>query len=488
VCVALLVLSGILAGPVRVQPSETRPSSSPVQPHRPATWVWEPDTSLEWAEPLATAGGPAVLAATSDGQLHLVDAKTGHSPLSSPVQAGPGVRRVPNPLNPPADAEPISATPATDPLAYCFDRFAVYAIELSPQPRLRWRVGSWPAGLVEGRGPVASPENRFQGDPEQLRRIVATHAVTGGVLVLQDDGRLALLDARDGLPRWQCQLQRIAAAIIVARGHQAVVVYKSGPRFSAVRVDTLRADLRPVEWPPTAGFPTWSAAWAGGAILLAPPNSLLLADLHRQDSGQTQFRLRPLLPTTFGVILSRTATLADGADPLLVLAASPQPHPAPDSRQVRLYAVDPTRGQIRWAVDPCSGAADLAWCRCINGIVIAAGPHSATLWSAPTGAALGRFDAEPACVLADAGPACGGIWLAEAPDPIPAHPWELRLRFWAGPESVGHPAAVGSAAATTGRQPDLLTLGLRGQLLGVIWQDETAVVVTRAGLYGVQLR
>ena len=232
-------------------------------------WHWRSDDQIEWAQPVRSHESVGVLVATGSGQLHLIDLKTGRERLAQPIQARPGIR----PAN--SDWRNVDllttqpGTHANNPqldLIYCYDRYTVYAIDATSSAGLRWRVGTWRTGLHERAARGSTADDVFQGDPEELRRIVAAHATREGVLVARDDGQVALLAKNDGHVVWEMRLPRFSMLRMHVSGHTAALIWKSGPRVSATLVNVQSGHRRNLALPPTASWPIWSELSSKGFI------------------------------------------------------------------------------------------------------------------------------------------------------------------------------------------------------------------------------
>ena len=252
--------------------ADAKPASAALE----AVWSWQPDAGIEWIELVGGDESPAVLVATRDARLHVLNAESGESRLTTPVEAHPGVR--------PADN--IRAQPC----AYCYDRFAVYALDLRPAPALTWRAGAWSEGLDLSPTGNADASRVFQGDPEELRRIVAAVAAPSGVLVARDDGWLGLMQYADGHMRWERHFPPLATQRLHVCGERAALVYRGNSRVAATLLDVQTGRRRDIPLPADMTWPIWSDLTASGLVLVQPTrvglwNADGLVSAHETDAG-----------------------------------------------------------------------------------------------------------------------------------------------------------------------------------------------------------
>jgi outer membrane protein assembly factor BamB len=218
-------------------------------PLEPA-WIWQTQAGIEWAQTVGRDDTSAVLVATPTGVVHLVALRSGQP---RPVLlASRGVR-------------PAEGDDNRD-IAYCFDRHAAYAIRLAEPAGLKWQFGR-PVGMGE----------ELQGDPERLAGWVHGHVTRDGLLLVDVDGRVVLLSALDGRPRWELQLDHLPLSRLHVWETEAAVLWKSG---GAVRAAFLALDQ---ETPQTIcrelgdAWPVWSALVSEGLVTVVPQAAMLWA-------------------------------------------------------------------------------------------------------------------------------------------------------------------------------------------------------------------
>ena len=475
-------------------------------------WQWQPPTGIEWVEVVGVAR-PALLAATRDARLHLIDPLTGQGLLPRPLRAGPGVRpvaaRAPAGCSTvdrlktgPTDDTPLVRESLLAPIApasqahltppdvvYCYDRFCVYAIQLTPHPALRWKVGTWREELGEGPGSDGDPAQMFQGDPEELRRVVAAHATAWGVLAARDDGRMALLNHDDGRVRWGLTLPRLGSVRMHVCGRKAALVWKEGPRVAGALVDVQSGRRRDVPLPDEVGWPIWSALTEQGLVLVHPRR----ISVWTPEQPTPRWCENPFshLPPRESIPYSLDETNA-------VLAAAVALYTPPSSgaagktherlvfgsRDGRLRALDLRTAAAAWTVrDQSEGPAHWNAIRLHGDVVIAMTDVLATFYHVVTGRRLGRFAVGPQVRLLDVGMTAGAVWLLTI-DSRADQPRLCLQRFHRWCENpFSHPAIAGARIPSR-----TYRLGPAGVFLRAIWSKKHVIVASTDELCAYPLR
>jgi hypothetical protein len=275
-------------------------------------WTWRCPAGIEWVESVGGASRPALLVHSRDARLHVLDAALGAGLLKKPLQTERGLR--------------YANRGQSGGVAYCFDRYTVYALQLAVQiaapPKLRWRVGD-------------PPERRDVGDPEFLSRIVAAHAVDDGVIIVRLDGRTALLDRRDGRVRWETRLAPLADARIHQSGDAAAILWKTGPSVHAALLDLRRRAPQPAFRQLTDAWPMWSGLIGGKLLAVRPKQVSIFGPGPDERSFRPQDE-RMILAAALDVL----APAAEANPPLLVFG---------DSRG-GLHALDLASAREAWSI------------------------------------------------------------------------------------------------------------------------------------------
>ena len=202
-------------------------------------WTLDAPAGIEWVLPLDQPPNRIVVCGR-DGVLSIVQAETGHSAR---------IEAFARPPRPAASSRPVER------IFYCYDSFTVAAIDVE-QAALRWHVGAWPD--------TARQANQ---DPESMTRLLAAHAVPGGVLLASDDGSIGVLDRQSGIPRWRMKWASIAECRIHVRAATAAIVFKAGNQARVAFLDL--SDEPPVVRRVSVGdvMPFFSAFTSAGLVL-----------------------------------------------------------------------------------------------------------------------------------------------------------------------------------------------------------------------------
>jgi hypothetical protein len=213
-------------------------------------WRREFAADIEWIAPAGALPDAPLLIATADGVVRCLDAASGAPAISEPIAARPGVRLAPgvSPLQPAGE------------VVYLVDRYQVRALETcAATVAVRWTVGDRPAD---------AEERIARTDPEFLPTVVAQHATERGLLLLRDDGTLALLSAADGHVISSSVLAPARQAELRVRGGVAYLVETSA---GALTVWSVLEDSEVVAPSPAAllldGWPLWCGASTCGLIV-----------------------------------------------------------------------------------------------------------------------------------------------------------------------------------------------------------------------------
>jgi len=422
------------------------------QPETPR-WTWESGAAIEWAEPVGDANDVRLLVATRGAGLHVVDAKSGRSLLSAPIIARPGVVAAPR--------SPDGGTQVT----YCVDRFQAYAIDLGPPAALRWRVGTWPPEVGPATAPAPDPEQVFQGDPEQLRRIVSAHACAEGLLLFRDDGRAALLDRATGRVRWELRLARSPTARWHVCGQTAALLWQDAGRLEAALVTISDGERRDMALSGEVSWPAWSALTEYG-LLMAHAERLSLWQL---AGLRWDFKTDSAVHILAGTVLrfDRAETTTKGAGTALVVFGS---------TDGQLHTLDVKTGAFAWSVkDQADTPAHWSLVRIDDDLLLAATEHAMHVRSVATAALLGDIVGSPAERLRDvarSGPVLSLVWL-ETSGPRPG----LRV------DQYDRSAELASGAPRARHD-----LGPAESFLRMLWTPDRAIVVTRHELRAYALR
>jgi len=216
-------------------------------------WIQTLDPGIEWAQPIAREPGTSLAVATRDQRLWFIDVPTGRQLSSKPIPIGPGAVLVPpNEGNGSADR------------AYLFDRHAAYAVRASSLVALAWRYGT--PVLVD-----QTPDN----DPEVFTGWTHAGAVGSDLLLVGSAGRVVLLSAENGRPRWEIGLGRLPLARLHVMSRAAVVLHKAAGEVRAAFIDCSNGHPIVTRRPLGRDWPLWSGLVADGLVTLSARQATL---------------------------------------------------------------------------------------------------------------------------------------------------------------------------------------------------------------------
>ena len=342
-------------------------------------WTWRTAAGIEWAAIVSGGAAPAALVATPQGQLQVVDLGSGRPQLAQPIQAGRGVRAAERPR---CEKEVAADT------AYAFDRHAAYAIRLTAPAELLWQ---------SGRSPAAGEE--FQGDPESLTGWTHAQVTDRGLLLVNIDGQVVLLDRADGHVRWETRLDRLPVARVHVRGQAAIVLWKAGGLVRAAFLEVDAQPPTPVVCDLRDVWPLWSELLPEGLVTVSSER----VGLWSPGSPPHDLNIPVTNPRSTSVDV-----FAAGAT-LLVIAD-----------EIQLAAYESTTGRRVWNVRSRPSAT----CTVVDSRVLTTDTLGTTVRDAATGRYLGRSDGvreRIACQL-------GGelLYTLDRSLDRPTLPWELR--------------------------------------------------------------
>mgnify|MGYP005835012499 CR=1 FL=1 len=289
-------------------------SSMPLTLDEPA-WFVGVKAGVEWVRRVGRGRTDALMVATRDGRLLLVDATTGAARSADHLDLRPGFRA----------ATPAIDHPASAQAAYLFDRHGVWAVRLSGSPGLIWQRGDGPA--VAG----------FDNDPEVLTGWVEARVTAAGLLLLNRDGRLTLLSFDEGREHWRTDLGRLPNPVVHASGNTAVVLWRAGGATRAAFVavtDTCRAPrVRALD----DTWPIWSTLCGDGLLTLTPREAVWWP-----PQGAERRIPLPISPANAARAASWSPRDPLAADALLLLASGPRVAAlrVPDGRPAWSYEAD----------------------------------------------------------------------------------------------------------------------------------------------------
>lgn len=399
-------------------------------------WTWRCAAGIEWVESVGGASRPALLIHSRDARVYVLDAALGAGLLKKPLQTERGLR--------------YAAGGDSAGVAYCFDRYTVYALQLTVQiaapPKLRWRVGD-------------RPESGDAGDPEFLSRIVAARAVDNGVIVVRVDGRTALLDRRDGRVRWETRLSPLADARIHQSGDAAAILYKTGPSVHAALLDLRRPAPEPAFRRLGDVWPMWSGLIDGKLVAVWPKQ----VSIFGPGPDERSFR-----PTDESMILAAALdVLAPGgeANPALLVFG--------DSRG-GLHALDLASAREAWSI-LAQGPEHGTWTalRVTAGHFLATGPAKLVVGDARLGRVATSHTFPAGTNVISAALRAGAVYALISKTALDQTRQLALVRI---PLEGGKPIRT----RLVGRDPDAVS--------GVIWLERRIILVTRGGVAAYALR
>lgn len=212
------------------------------QATRPAitgAWRYAASEDVACARVVATGQSEIVLVATTGGRLHMLDAGNGARLGAEPLAAGRGLRFI----------------GVQEQMAFCHDRYAVHALRAAVPGEFAWTHGR----------PIAAEET-YDGDPEHLGGWCAAALAKDAVLVADAQGRILLLEAATGRPRWSINVGKLSNVALHATGERAVLLSRQGGRTQVLHIaletkpPTILRRCLPTPWP------IWSALTAEGLV------------------------------------------------------------------------------------------------------------------------------------------------------------------------------------------------------------------------------
>ena len=434
------------------------PPATAGPPTLQAEWSWTSSQGIEWVEQ-ALPGRSELLVNTRDGSLQVFNLESGKALLTEPIPARPGLRPVP--------ASFIPHSPALYLETYCFDRFTVLAVRLTPHPGLAWRIGTWCEGLAEPAPPGgADPNKTFQGDPEELCQLLAAAHTPWGVIVARNDGRFGLLDRADGRVVWQHKFEAIALARLHVWGSEAALLWRSGPQVHAISIDVHTGQFREYPILPERPWPFWSGLTSGGLVLIEPERCIFATPRNAQTVFSTPAGTNII---SASVALRPESPRAESSSKsLLVFGTS----------DGVLHAINPQDGREFWtatrglAMQTAEGAVSQSWTwvKLLGDVVVSAAGGAAQVRTANTGHLLAEFKSETPARLLDAAVIVDRVWILL--EQTAAQP-----KF----ELVSVNQATQTAPAGDTETPRF-GIDHTGIYLGALWADQHLVVSTRSGI------
>ncbi len=289
------------------------------RPNAKAAWSRTFSAGIDWVAEVGEGTSAALLVCDGARKLWLIDPATGTVRSGQAADAA-GVFRLAD--HPRSDARARYVC--------CFGPFAIGVLSLDHPAEFRWQRGD------------ESPPAHIEGDPETIPRWTHAALTDAGVIAVNDQGRVVLLDLHTGRPKWTRDLARRAASELVATASHAAVVQTRGDHGAVTMMNlaTHRSGA-PLELPGAA--PVWSGLWGKTFACVSDDTLHVLTDggdWRRVKLGEAAYRTRI-------AAWQGTGTTTAPADPLrgsLLLIAG----------RTRLRAYGLPKGELRW-VRPLPG-------------------------------------------------------------------------------------------------------------------------------------
>lgn len=335
------------------------------QPAARLAWRRDIAEGVEWAELRHAGNAPVLLVCARNTSLFLLNARTGRLLLWELIRVPGGVKaatELPVAIVAPDQSGERAATsrpgadaptaPSREHMIYCYSRYSVHAIAVARrgpngrlQAALKWQVGDAPS----------QPKLR-QADPEFLTRIIAAQAAPNGVLVARSDGRVALLNERDGAPVWTVERGPMSLARWHVDGRTAALIWKAGGEVRAEFFDASGATkpTRSEHKPIGDAWPEWAVLYDGTLFVAWSDRFIARA----ANGFERAFELKidsPAKVATFA-LLHPPGSVA-GSQPA---AAIPQPGLLYTDISGGVHRVDTATGETVWDMEPANGS-KLPW-------------------------------------------------------------------------------------------------------------------------------
>ncbi|HUU97391.1 MAG TPA: PQQ-binding-like beta-propeller repeat protein [Phycisphaerae bacterium] len=343
-------------------------------------WTRQLEQQIEWVAAVGDSTSPALLVCTSTAALLVIEAETGQTRFSTPVQAGPGVRL---------------AQGEGEDTVYCYDRFSAYALTLRESPAARHAAGP----LLWQAGEWALPPAGYRGDPEFLTRVVAGHVTLSGLLVARSDGRVALLARENGDMRWDCRLPRLPDCRLHVCDRTAALVFKEADELKAAFFELDSDRPQPVVRTLGDTWPIWTKLIPNQRLVAVGPESVVIA-----EPTAPLFNFRP---DVGGPLRASAIDVYAPGEPdpgaLAERSSSEQSALLVTVGAERLCAYDLSTGESVWSDEAGQQpAAPVMSLRVHDDMVIATTPRSFEVRRAVSGEAVGGYVAEESPFLVTA--------------------------------------------------------------------------------------
>jgi len=417
----------------------------------PPAWSASFPEVIEWVQVVGPPSEPALLVATAVGHLHLVEPGTGKALLPAPLAAGRGVR--------PADADGAPAD-----TMYCFDRHALYALRVTPPAGVKWQSGQAPK------------TDDYPGDPEQLRRRVGAAATPEGLLVVDSDGGVRLLDASDGRERWRVDVGPLRTARLLVSGPAAVILAGTADRLRAIFLDLSKTPPVAAATAVPGGWPIWCRLTDHQLILLTPPQVFIQPHHGPPRAFSLEVsRVRAAAtalyePTSYPATMPASAPCNEAPDgPRLIVAGGPH-----------LHAYDLSSGRCVWSQHVAVGqTSDVESVGLRGDQFVAVYGEGVIVGSVLTGRIDARWDAPLAARLVSWELRDKQLWVLFRDAADTGAPLRLvRVRLTMQPES-------GPTESTA--DVDLFSLASHAAPRATLWTEEYVVLVETSALHAFRL-